>query len=165
MTRKEAIKKWLGDNPVVAISKKLAEYGAIAAVFWLYLLPKLEDKIQAEIAADNEKQKQEESSKIPFRTLMANEVGVQSDRVHIYMGEIARATMAATDSINKFSEYWVPYLEQMLDEKENNIEPRLIIIDDEEWWLADNNKMYRVTRNEADEGFYFFEGEWKPIFN
>lgn len=161
MNAKETIKKWVGENPVIVILKKLGEYGTIVFVVWAFVLPAFEDKIQDEIHAHEQEIKEKEDAKVPFRELLGQEMGVQSDRVHIYMGVIAKSTMAATDSIEKFSEKWVPYLEEELA----NIEPRLIIIDGDEYWLADDNELYRVTRNEEGFGFFYRDGAWEQIFN
>jgi len=157
VTNKDNIKKALfGDNIILSIGKKILEYGAIFLFIWKLGLPMLQLEVQAEIAVHEKEVKDKEDAKIPFRELLGQEMGVQSDRVHIVMGDIKHNVDAAIDSVKKFSEEWIPYLEK----ERNTIRPRLEIINGDSFWIATDNKPYRVETN----GFYYKDGKWKLIF-
>jgi len=161
MTRKEVITGIFGDKPIIAVIKKVLEYGAIVGGIWAFGLPAVREQMRGEIESYHHNLEEVEKDKIPFRRLLSQEMGVPEDRVHIVMGEMKLMIDASVDSVKKFSEHWIPYLE---DEK-INIRPRLEILPDgEEWWVADDNKRYRVTRLEDGYGQYFKGGIWRYIF-
>ena len=60
-----------------------------------------------------------------------------------------------TGRLEKFRKKYIP-----TEEEVKTVTPKLMCIDGEYWWLATDNKKYRVQEN----GFYYKDGEWKLIY-
>lgn len=155
MDKKELKHAFLGDNVLITVGKKLAEWGAIVTAVWFFGAPAAEDYVDDRIAIHDQERREEEGKQTPFRVLLSQEMGVPSDRVHIVIGQMKHNMDAALDSVQKFNNTWIPYLQ---DEK-NTIRPQLIIRDGRPWWLAEDGLEYQV-----ENGFYYKDGDWKPIF-
>ena len=161
MNKKELKHAIFGDNALISLLKKVLEYGLLFTGFWALGLPAFEKEVDKRIEAHDTIKTEEESKKTPFRVLLGEEMGIPSDRVHIAIGQIKHDVDAALDSVQHFSNYWIPYLRS----EKSRIRPRLIILDNgDEYWVADDNKDYRVERNDEDYGFYYKDGEWIPIY-
>ena len=155
MNKEELKHAVFGDNAFISLLKKLVEYGLLVTGFWALGLPAFEKEVDKRIEAHETIKAEEESKKIPFRVLLGQEMGVPSDRVHIVLGELKHNVDAALDSVQKFNNTWIPYLQ---DER-NTIRPQLIIRHGRPWWLAEDGLEYQV-----ENGYYYKDGEWKPIF-
>ena len=161
MTKEEIKEAVWGKKPKVRILFKILEWGTIITGLWALGLPAANDHIDSRIELYEEARLELEGQKTPFRVLLSQEMGVPSDRVHIAIGQIKHDVDSALDSVQHFSNFWIPYLRT----EKNRIRPRLIITEDgDEYWIADDNKAYRVERNDEGYGFYRQNGEWKPIF-
>ena len=136
---------------LISWGKKLAEYATIFAVYWFFGRPAADNFVDGRIDIHQQAVEAADATKISFRTLLSKEIDVPSDRIHIEFGKMYNGLAVI--------EEWIP----MLEAESESIRPRLEIIDEEEWWIANDNKAYRVTRN-GGAGFFWRNGQWNPIF-
>jgi hypothetical protein len=147
----------ISQNPIVKLGAKLAEWSAIILAFQFWFKPSTVLLIDEKMDAYHTNLSAKSKAKKSLRLLISEETGWKEDRVHIKIGELVHAFHKLQVEFNAF----VP----MLENEQKWTEPRLIVIDDEEWWYAENRKLYRVTRNaESGKGFYWYKNQWKPIF-
>jgi hypothetical protein len=131
--------------------RKLIEYLTIASSLWIFGVPWFNQTIE-----DRIKVYEEENKKTPLRTLLAEETGIPSDRLHIVIGKWYK-DQAEHDAL--IGSVW-PILEEEL----NSISPRLVIKDNREFWVADDGEYYRVHRAPDGRGSYYSNGRWHFIY-
>lgn len=148
----ENLKDKLKEITFWGVIGKLGEWGTAFLVFWLVILPKVEDSQDARI----EKFHEDDNSKIKFRMLMSDEFDIPSDRIHIFLKD-------ENDKFHELEGDFYSVFEWIKDEKET-VHPRLIYENDSEYWIDKNGKKHEVHRAEDGRGSYFFRGKWHLIF-
>jgi hypothetical protein len=148
----KSLKEELKGLSIIGTARKLGEWGTAFGVFWLVILPKIEDSQDDRI----EKYHAEDNSKVKFRTLLSEELEVKSDRIHIHL----RNKFDELDSLKTNLDYIFAWVK---DEVEK-ITPRLFIHKGREFWLDEKGELHAVHRGEDGRGMYFSNNKWNNIF-
>lgn len=142
------------NNTLIQILLKLGEYGVIFLAAWQLGIPAAEKFTDNRIDNYN---KVHNGSKKSFREAFAEKIGIDPDEVVI---EFSRWYLATEDFRADFYEV-LPHIEEELDA----ITPRLVILNNREFWVGSDGDYYRVNRSGADGiGFYWYNNRWCKIF-
>jgi hypothetical protein len=142
------------NNTLIYILRKAGEYGAIFLAAWQLGLPALNNHIDNQIGHYN---KEHSGSKKSFREAFAEKIDIDPDEVVIEFSKWYNSTEEFRDDFYNV----LPHIQEEMDA----VTPRLVILNDREFWVAADGDYYRVSRdNELGIGYYYLQGSWREIF-
>lgn len=143
MIEKKSLYKWL-----VSIT------GVLGSI--LLLISQLE-KIDNYMCSYIVKAVNEAPKKEGFRTLLANEIGQPSDRIHIVFGQMYNNIKETQLNIDAFNEEYIP----MLKEEKNTIRVGLYVKQGRVKYLNTEGQEYDAVLNTTGTSYYYWkDNKW-----
>lgn len=131
--------------------RKLVEYAGIGLALWQLGVPALNNYVEERIEAYEKEHKSTKS----FRSLLSEETGIPSDRIHMVFGQWYNSHLAFEKLVDDVS--------PILEEEKTCIIPRLIVQPNGrvKWRHADG-ELYDASVRQDGFHWFYYNHEWRP---